>query len=94
MQTYQLTIPYSDEVLWALQQQPKEFERDIRRLAAMRLYETGRLSSGLAAQLAGMGRVAFLFALSEAGLSPFGEMPSELTLDWEQARAASHRYRD
>ena len=91
MLTHQLTIEYPDEVLWALHQQPGEFEREARMLLALKLYETGKLSSGLAAQLAGLGRVAFLFALSQAGLSPFGETPDELARDVEHARAASHR---
>ncbi len=89
MLTHHLTIEYSDEVLWALHQQPAEFEREARWLLALKLYESGKLSSGLAAQVAGMGRVAFLFALSQAGLSPFGETPEELPLDVERARAAS-----
>jgi len=90
MLTHQLTIEYPEEVLWALHQQPAEFEQEARFLLALKLYETGKLSTGLAARLAGMGRVAFMFALSRAGLSPFGETPDELASDLENARAASH----
>jgi hypothetical protein len=46
-----LTIPYPPEVLWALQKNPQEFEAEARLLLALRFYETGKLSTGLAAQL-------------------------------------------
>lgn len=84
-----LTIPYSSELLWALQQEPDEFERDARLLLAFKLYESGRISTGLAAQLAGIPRVTFMFLLGKHGLSPFGESPDELEEDLENARRAS-----
>jgi len=84
----QLNIPYSPEVLWALQEEPAEFEREARLLLALKLYELGRLSSGLAAELAGMPRTAFLFVLGQHGLSPFGEMADELEQDLADARQA------
>ena len=40
-------------------------------LAAVKLYELGRLSSGRAAQLAGISRVEFLLALGRYQVSPF-----------------------
>jgi len=39
----------------------KRFENEALMAAAMKLYEMGRLSSGQAAQLAGVSRMAFLF---------------------------------
>lgn len=85
-----LTIEYPSEVLWALQQEPDEFEADARLLLAVKLYETGRLSTGLAAQLAGVPRSAFVFLLSRYGLSPFGQSPGELEEDLADARHTSH----
>ena len=83
-----LKIPYSSEILWALQQEPEEFEAEARLLLALKLYETGKLSSGLAAKLAGVPRVTFFFLLGQHGLSPFGEEPEELERDLENARQA------
>jgi len=40
-------------------------------LAAVKLFELGRLSSGRAAQLVGMSRVAFLMGLGRYQVSPF-----------------------
>jgi len=39
--------------------------------AAMKLYEMGRLSSGAAARLAGIPRVAFLSRLADYGVDSF-----------------------
>jgi predicted HTH domain antitoxin len=83
-----LNIPYPPEVLWALQKEPGEFEVEARLLLALKLYETGKLSTGLAAKLAGVPRVTFLFLLGQHGLSPFGEEPGELERDLEDARQA------
>jgi predicted HTH domain antitoxin len=84
-----LTIEYPGEVLWALQQDPDEFETEARLLLALKLYETGKLSTGLAARLAGVPRIAFLFLLGQHGLSPFGETAEEVAQDLEHARRAS-----
>jgi len=84
-----LTIEYPPEVLWALQQEPDEFAAEARLLLALKLYETGKLSTGLAAQVAGVPRVTFLFLLGQHGLSPFGETPEELEEDLIHARRAS-----
>jgi predicted HTH domain antitoxin len=83
-----LKIPYPSEVLWALQKEPDEFEAEARLLLALKLYETGKLSTGLAAKLAGVPRVTFLFLLGQHGLSPFGEEPDELERDLANARQA------
>ena len=83
------TIEYPEEVLWALQQDPAEFAVEARLLLAVKLYEAGKLSTGLAAKLAGVPRSTFLFLLGRYHLSPFGELPEELEADLAHARAAS-----
>ena len=84
-----LTIEYPPEVLWALQQEPDEFEAQARLLLALKLYETGKLSTGLAAQVAGVPRITFMFLLGQHGLSPLGETADELEEDLDNARRAS-----
>jgi len=85
-----LIIPYPEELLWSLQQEPEEFASQARILLAVKLYETGKLSTGLAAQVAGIPRTAFFYLLGQHGLSPFGETPDELENDLAHARAAGH----
>lgn len=63
-----LTIEYDDDLLLNLSVSPEQFAAEAKFLLASKLYELGRLSSGQAAQLAGMERVEFLFALQNINL--------------------------
>jgi predicted HTH domain antitoxin len=82
-------IEYPPEILWALQQEPDEFESEARLLLAIKLYEMGKLTTGLAAKLANVPRAAFIFIIGRYKLSPFGETANELEEDWDNARQAS-----
>jgi len=86
-----LTIEYQPDILWALQQKPEEFAKEARLLLAIKLYELERLSSGLAAQLAGLPRELFLLRLSQYGLSPFEVSVTELEADLAHARQAHYQ---
>ncbi len=81
MAQHALTISYSDEILQSLEESPDEFETNARRLLAVKLYELGRLTTGRAAELAGLSRVEFMFVLDHYGLSPVGVDPEELDQD-------------
>lgn len=78
-----LEIP--EEILISLKETPTELSRDIRMLAAVKLYEMGKLSSGRAAQLAGIPRVSFLQSLSRYSVSMFELTHEELKQDYENA---------
>ena len=80
-----LTIPYSDDLLLSMKRSPQEFESEAKLLLAVKLYEMDRISTGAAAELAGMSRVAFIFELSRFGLSPIGQDPGELAEDLANA---------
>jgi predicted HTH domain antitoxin len=67
--TISLKIP--EESLISLKEQPETFAQELQMLAAVKLYELGKLSSGRAAQLAGVTRVEFLLALGRYQVSPF-----------------------
>ena len=64
----QLTIPYPDDLLLSLKTTPERFESEARLLLAVKLYEMERVTTGMAAQIAGMDRVAFIFELAKFGL--------------------------
>jgi predicted HTH domain antitoxin len=85
MTTRTLTIPYPDDLLLSLKESPEEFEAEARLLLAIKLYEMGRVSTGRAAEVAGMSRVQFIFSLDRFGLSPFGQAPEELAEDLANA---------
>ena len=82
------TIQYPAEILSALGKEAEEFEEEARLLLALKYYERGKLSTGLAAQLAGVPRATFIFLLGEHGLSPFGERSEELEESIANARKA------
>ena len=68
-ETNVLTIPYPEKLLLSLKESKASFETEARLLLAVKLYEMGRISTGLAAQLAGMDRVSFMFSLNHFNLS-------------------------
>lgn len=71
MTTRQVTLDIPDKVLLAEKMDEVSFARELCLLAAVKLYELGRLSSGRAAELAGMPRVEFLLALGRYKVFPF-----------------------
>ena len=80
-----LTIPYSEDLLLSMKRSRQEFESEAKLLLAVKLYEMDRISTGAAAKLAGISRVAFMFELSRFGLSPMGQDPGELAEDLANA---------
>jgi len=61
-------IDIPEGVLIATGQSRDEFVRDAKFLLAAKLFELGRLSSGKAAEICGLHRIEFLFAVSRAGI--------------------------
>jgi predicted HTH domain antitoxin len=71
MANRRVVIDIPEKVLLAEKTDEVAFAREMRVLAAVKLYELGRLSSGRAAELAGMSRVEFLLALGRYKVFPF-----------------------
>jgi predicted HTH domain antitoxin len=71
MASRRLVIEVPESVLVAEKTDEVAFARELRLLAAIKLYELGRLSSGRAADLAGMARVEFLLQLGRHQVFPF-----------------------
>jgi predicted HTH domain antitoxin len=74
-----ISIDLSDEMIAALASEPDEAAAELRMAAAVKLYELGRMSSGVAAELAGMPRIEFLTKLADYGVSTFRQSRDELT---------------
>jgi len=48
-------------------------------------YETGEVSQGRAAEIAGVSRAEFLDALARFGVTPFQVTDDELVAEWKDA---------
>jgi predicted HTH domain antitoxin len=81
----QVTFSIPDETLLALKTTPEALASRIRFAAAVKLYEMGQLSSGAAAQLAGVPKPHFLSHLADYGVNTFDLSEEELTHDFKSA---------
>ena len=78
MTTRRIVIDVPEKVLLAEKTDEQAFARELRMLAAVELYELGRLSSGRAAELAGVSRVEFLLSLGRYRVFPLDAELHEL----------------
>ena len=87
-----LSIPYPESLPGSLHLSANEFEREARMAMAVKLFDTGRLSSGQAADLADMPRVHFLYELGRWGVSALQADESEFENDLHVARGLHDRH--
>jgi Uncharacterised protein family (UPF0175) len=60
-------VEYPEDLPGLLKMTEEQFAAEVRFLAAAKLFELGKLSSGKAAAMARLGRMAFLHKLGEYG---------------------------
>ena len=85
----QVTIPYPAGLEESVQTTPGEIEQQIRLMAALKMFELGKLSSAKAAELAGLSRIGFIEACARYKVSVFnysaGELEAQIRQDLENA---------
>jgi predicted HTH domain antitoxin len=82
--TEELTIKYPSGFEYAVHMTKEEMEQHIRLMAALKMFELGKISSGKAAELAGMSRVEFLETCGRYRVSIFNYPPEEAEREIEK----------
>jgi predicted HTH domain antitoxin len=93
VKTEELKIKYPSGFEHSVHMTKEEMEQHLRLMAALKMFELGKISSGKAAELAGMPRVEFFEACGRYRVSifnyPHGEAEREIRKDLETARKFS-----
>jgi predicted HTH domain antitoxin len=80
----QIAVSYPETLAASLKMQDREFERAIKTISMVKLYELGKVSSGIAAKVLGISRLAFLDILAAHEVSIFPDA-EELEADFINA---------
>ena len=72
-----LSEPLPDDMESAVGLTRAEFEHQLRLMAALKMFELGKISSGKAAELAGMSRLDFFAVCGRYQVSVFNYPPEE-----------------
>jgi predicted HTH domain antitoxin len=93
MKTEEIKMKYPSGFELAVHMTKEEMEHHIRLMAALKMFELGKVSSGKAAEFAGMSRVEFLETCGRYHVSVFNypaeEIEQELKKDLEAVRKMS-----
>ncbi len=84
-QIQSISIDYPQMLPDRLGQTREQFEQEAKLAMAVKLFETKRISSGVAAKLAGLDRVTFLLNLHRFGASMIDLEDAEVQTDYENA---------
>jgi predicted HTH domain antitoxin len=89
MSMSEVTIHYPSGLEDAVETTPEEVQPEIRLMAALKMFELGKLSSGKAAELAGLSRADFFDACARYRVSVFNypheQLERELRADMDTA---------
>lgn len=85
----EFSIKYPESLPDVLQDTPEEFEREAKMAMVAKLYERGRISSGIAAKIVGLDRVTFLLQLHSYGVSMINLSSEEMSRDLDNIRENS-----
>ncbi len=81
-----ISIEYPESLANSLRLAGKDFENEMKRSALVKLYEMGKISSGMAAKVLELSRIDFLDLLAAYNVSSLGvNEPDDLNEDIENA---------
>ncbi|MEW6096853.1 MAG: UPF0175 family protein [bacterium] len=79
MSVAQVEMP--DEVLAVLGTTKQQLSQKLKELAALKLFQEGKISSGKASELVGISRMEFIEVLAKNNIPFFRQTPDELAED-------------
>lgn len=79
MSVAQVEMP--DEVLAVLGTTKQHLSQKLKELAALKLFQEGKISSGKASELVGISRMEFIEVLAKNNIPFFRQIPDELAED-------------
>jgi predicted HTH domain antitoxin len=74
----ELVLSYPDDLAESIKLTPDELAAMFRLMAALKMFELGKISSGKAAELAGLSRVDFYEACARYSVSAFNYADNEV----------------
>ena len=81
-----ITINFPQSLAFSLKMDDKEFKDAMKTISLVKLYELGKISSGMAAKLLNMSRIDFLELLHKYNVSYFDKgLEDELETDMRNA---------
>jgi predicted HTH domain antitoxin len=82
----QISVSYPESLASSLKMENKEFVNEIKTISLIKLYELGKISSGLASKLLTISRIEFIDLLGKYNVSYFHEsLGNELETDFSNA---------
>lgn len=67
----QISISYPESLAFSLKMKTREFESEMKIISLVKLYELGKISSGLASKLLNISRIEFLELIGKYNVSYF-----------------------
>ncbi len=81
-----ISINYPESLAFSLKMENQEFKSEMKIISLIKLYELGKISSGLAAKLLNMNRIDFLELLEKYNVSYFHKgLENEIESDLSNA---------
>ncbi len=81
-----ISINYPESLAFSLKMENQEFKSEMKIISLIKLYELGKISSGLAAKLLNMNRIDFLELLEKYNVSYFHKgLENEIESDFSNA---------
>jgi len=86
-----IQVEFPEALLVASREEPQKFARKVMIYTLGHLYEDGKISSGIGAQVLGCDRLEFYRLLSEHGFSVIDYAPEELEEEAQSSRDIAAR---